>query len=59
MYKILQLEPFSLDAERKNNLFLKSLSLLNQHHYENCKEYSFILDVLGYTKSRFSKVEDF
>ena len=59
MYKFLQLEPFSLDAERKNNLFFKSLSLLNQHHYENCKEYSFILDVLGYTKSRFSKVEDF
>ena len=59
MDKLLQTKPFSLNATRKNNLFLKSINLLNQHHYENCKGYSFILDVFGYAQTCNSKVEDF
>ena len=59
MDQLLQSKPFSLNATSKNNLFLKSISLLNQHHYENCKGYSFILDVFGYAQTCNSKVEDF
>ena len=57
MDKLLQLKPFSLTHRRKNAFFLK-INDLTRHHYENCKGYSYILDVFGYKLIQSTKVEE-
>ena len=58
MNELFQLKPFSLTYRRKNALFSKTIKFLNQHHYENCKGYSSILDVFGYKQINSNKIEE-
>ena len=53
--KLFEIEPYSLNEEKKFILFKKNINNLTQHHYNNSKEYKKLLDFLGFN---FKKVKD-
>ncbi len=50
-------EVFSLEKNKKLPMFLHAMNGLVSHHYERCKEYKRMLDVLGYDQSSIHKLE--
>ena len=49
MDNIFELSPYSLNKEEKSRLLNEELSKITLHHYENCKEYKKIMDVLKFS----------
>ena len=45
--EILNIAPYSLDAQQKHALLNEQLQALTLHHYEHCPEYARILDAMG------------
>lgn len=45
--KILEIPPYSLNKEQKNDLLTRELKELSLLHYEKCEEYRRLVDVLG------------
>lgn len=45
--EILELDPYSLDKQAKQDLLDARLCDLTKHHYEKCKKYRDILDAMG------------
>lgn len=45
---IINIPPFSLGKKHKDALFDDAINDLTKHHFDNCSQYSKILDVLGY-----------
>ncbi|MED1873010.1 acyl-protein synthetase [Brevibacillus borstelensis] len=56
--EIIDIPPFSLDRQKKGELFTRALSDLTQYHQQNCHEYNQILQLLGGSKNSFSSIED-
>lgn len=50
--------PYSLTKYEKNEHFFRGMKMLTKHHYLNCKEYSKILDVLGFELSAIHSILD-
>lgn len=44
--EILEIKPYSLNKKEKEKLMTKRLKSLTKHHYENCKEYQHVLDIV-------------
>jgi len=42
--KIIKKDPYSLKKNKKEKLFKKYLSVLNNHHYDNCEQYKKLID---------------
>lgn len=49
--ELLEYGPYSLNKDEKNRILTKRLVELTKHHRENCREYSSILDGIGYDDS--------
>ena len=56
--EILNIPPFSLAYEKKKELLTKRLSELTESHRTNCKEYSSILDSIGFENKNLASYED-
>lgn len=56
--EILEVKPYSLDKKQKQELLGIRLRELTQKHYESCKEYRRVLDVLGYKPQEGKNQED-
>ncbi|MGI2296574.1 acyl-protein synthetase [Paenibacillus sp. GXUN7292] len=52
----LDIPPFSLEQQDKDNYLLKILSDLTQHHMQGCSQYNRILSTLGISEPCFSSV---
>lgn len=50
--------PYSLTKHEENEHFFRGMKMLTKHHYLNCKEYSKILDVLGFELSAIHSILD-
>ena len=55
---IIDILPYSLDAEEKNRLLTKRLVALTEHHRENCGEYRRMLDAIGYDAGTVKSYKD-
>ena len=55
---IMDTQPFSLEHQKKAELYLNALSDLTKHHYARCFQYKRLLDVLGYGSDLIKCVED-
>lgn len=56
--EMLKIEPYSLSAKEKKEIFNLRMKELTQHHYDNCEEYKKILDSIGYNPERYCESED-
>lgn len=56
--EILQLSPFSLNVEEKEEFLRCRLLELTEHHRRNCREYDRILKALGYQKESVQSYKD-
>ena len=59
MDNIFELPPYSLDKIQKQKILVDELRKLTNFHYQNCKEYTSILDAFGYKNKQYKKIEDF
>lgn len=57
--KILEIKPYALNKEEKSKLLTERLRELTQKHYDNCKEYQRVLDVLGFKWQEIEAPEEF
>lgn len=48
--EILDIEPYSLDKEKKEHMLSERLIELTNHHKNNCPEYARMLDSIGYNE---------
>lgn len=58
MDKILEIKPYSLNKEEKENLLNESLIDLTNHHYKNCSLYKNMFDSLGMDLNSIKTYED-
>lgn len=56
--KIIEIPPYSLDANEKEKLLTERLVELTQLHGENCPEYKKILDAVGYERTKVESYVD-
>lgn len=56
--EILQIPPYSLNKEEKEELLTQRLLELTEKHKEDCKEYSQILNSIGYDKDKIKTYKD-
>ncbi len=56
--KIVEIPPYSLDANEKEKLLTERLVELTHLHKENCPEYKKILDAVGYEKNKAGSYTD-
>ena len=45
---ILSISPYTLEKEKKHAFLTQQLSILTQHHYQNCEEYRKIMDTMQF-----------
>ncbi len=57
MNEFLECAPYSLEREKKNELFLKRMNELTQVHYNNCEEYRRVIDLLHKGRTEYDSVE--
>ena len=57
--KLTNIHPFSLDKHKKRKNVQERLKYLNDHHYENCVEYKYILDTMGYDRFEPKNLEQY
>ena len=50
--QLFEINPFSINKDRKTFLFKKILNKLTFHHYQNSKEYKKLLDFFGYNQKK-------
>lgn len=56
---LLEVPPFSLDAQAKRELYVNALTQLTDHHIERSREFGRIAQLLGYRSGGVQRVEDF
>jgi phenylacetate-coenzyme A ligase PaaK-like adenylate-forming protein len=56
--KLLQRDPFGIEAAEKRALYSSALSSLTQFHYERSAEYRHVLDLFGYRPARTLAIEE-
>lgn len=56
--EILEINPYSLNKQEKENLQTVRLKCLTQLHYEKCNQYARVLDVIDNKWNEMQKVED-
>ena len=55
---ILNVPPYSLSQDEKDNLFIDALTQLSQWHYSRCVEYKKIIDFFGLDLAGIGKLQD-
>lgn len=56
--EVLQISPYSLNKEEKDELLTERLIELTEHHREKCEEYKSILNTIGYKKENIKSYKD-
>lgn len=54
-----EIEPYSLTQEEKQELLLKELLELTEHHKAHCDRYRRIIEAYGYQKEKINSISDF
>ena len=57
MDEILDIEPYSLKKEQKQQFLVEALSQLTSWHIKNSKEYANIIKAFGYEDKNYKKIE--
>ena len=57
--KLQKLNPFNIDKDKKNKIFIDQIKLLSLHHYQNCKKYKKIIKNLKFKIKNKNKLEEF
>ena len=55
--ELINIPPFGLNQPEKNDLFIKNLTALTEHHKKNCSEYKKIVDGI-YHNQEINNLED-
>ena len=56
--QLFEINPFSINKDRKTFLFKKILNKLTFHHYQNSKEYKKLLDFFGYNQKKMRNINE-
>ncbi len=57
--KLFEVNPFSIDKNKKRKNIQEELKYLNKYHYKNCINYRHILDAIGYDQTKTKNLEQY
>ena len=57
--KLIDVHPFSLGRYKKRKNLQEELKYLNEHHYNNCIDYKYIVDAIGYNRIKTNNLEQY